>query len=429
MHIKISKQFLSGVLLLLFLAPLKKGMSQDDPKTKYFSVYHKNTIEREGNLDRLFDLLYNTENKKTKRPVRIVWIGDSHTQADMMTSVIRQSLQDKFGHAGRGLIFPYQVAKTSSPKDLMSKSNVAWIGQRNSRPDQNPICGISGHGMHCNEAYTNIELCNMEAIDSFNFIRLFVDTTPITYGVDYLSFRHEKKYVPGNDSTGIFFRLLDYTNTLNIYTNNPEKNKTSIYGMSLESINKPGVIFHTIGVNGAQYKSYLQTKNFWKQIQSLEADAYIIYLGTNEAQNQKLDNNELYEQIDSMINQLQKLTPNACFLLCTPPVSYYQKTQPNYTLIQVSKEIERASIFNCTAYWDLFSISKGISGTFLWKKFNLLNNDLVHFTKEGYALQGSLFTDAFLSAYELYKQNKNKRLNFNTIPEKNTEDRIKMKSR
>jgi hypothetical protein len=72
---------------------------------------------------------------------------------------------------------------------------------------------------------------------------------------------------------------------------------------------------------------------------------------------------------------------------------------------------------------------KGISGTFLWKKFNLLNNDLVHFTKEGYALQGSLFTDAFLSAYELYKQNKNKHLNLNTNTEKNTEDRIKLKSR
>ncbi len=407
----------------------KTGCAQDDIKIKYFSVYQKNKIEKENELNRLFELLYNCEKNQLKRPVRIVWIGDSHTQADLMTSVIRHAIQLKFGNAGRGLIFPYQVAKTSSPNDLASKSNVTWVGQRNSRPDQNPICGISGHGMHCYDNASTLEVVNLDPSDSFNAVQLFVDSNNITYGVEYLSYRHEKKYMPGCDSNGIQFRLHEYTNRINIYTNNPEKKKVSIYGINLQSNNKPGVLFHTIGVNGAQYKSYLQTENFWKQIGALDADAYIIYLGTNEAQNQRLDNDELYRQIDSMIHQLKEISPKACLVLCTPPVSYYQKTQPNYSLIQVSKQIERASLFHCTALWDLFGISKGISGTFLWKKYNLLNTDLVHFTKEGYALQGNLFTDAFFKAYNEFKVDYDTPKPNLITPENNYQDRIKLKER
>ncbi|MGI9191993.1 MAG: SGNH/GDSL hydrolase family protein [Chitinophagaceae bacterium] len=414
---------ISSILILLFIA--QKMNAQDDLLKKYATVYHRNKIQQEQAIEPLLNKLYQLEKGRINKPIKIVWIGDSHTQADLMTSIIRQTLQNKFGHAGRGLVYPFQVAKTSSPKDLISKSNATWVGQRNSRPDLNPICGISGHGMHCSDLYADVEITNVAPSDTFNYIRLFVDTLPLTYGVDYLSYRHEKKYEKENDSSGLTFHLRDYTSTLTVYANNPDRKKVSVYGMSLESFKKPGILFHTIGVNGAQYNNYLRTKLFWQQIKALEADAYIIYLGTNEAQDQHLDNNELYQKIDSMINRLKIISPAASFILCTPPVSFYQKIQPNYILPQVADQIEKASIFQCTALWDLFSISKGISGTYLWKKYNLLNTDLVHFTKEGYALQGNLFVDAFLDTYNRFKENQ---LQYES-KNKTDEDPLKLKTR
>jgi lysophospholipase L1-like esterase len=414
---------LLSMFVLLFIAQTINA--QDEVLKRYFTVYHQNKIQQEQAIEPLLNKLYQLEKGRTNKQIKIVWIGDSHTQADLMTSIIRQSLQNKFGNAGRGLVYPYQVAKTSSPKDLISKSNSSWIGQRNSRPDQNPICGISGHGMHCSDLYADVEITNVNPSDTFNYIRLFVDTLPLTYGVDYLSYRHEKKYERENDSSGITFHLRDYTSTLTVFANNPEKKKVSVYGMSLESYKKPGVLFHTIGVNGAQYKNYLRTKLFWQQIKALEADAYIIYLGTNEAQDQHLDNNDFYNQIDSMLYRLKIISPSASIILCTPPVSFYHKIQPNYMLNQVSNQIEKASIFQCTALWDLFTISRGISGTHLWKKYNLLNTDLVHFTKEGYALQGNLFVDAILGTYNRFKENQ---LQYES-KNKADEDRIKMKTR
>ena len=52
--------------------------------------------------------------------VNILHIGDSHLQGGYLTSELRKLLQNKFGHAGRGLIFPYQLVKTNAPFDLYS---------------------------------------------------------------------------------------------------------------------------------------------------------------------------------------------------------------------------------------------------------------------------------------------------------------------
>ncbi|MDX5347767.1 MAG: hypothetical protein LPK19_11025, partial [Hymenobacteraceae bacterium] len=47
--------------------------------------------------------------------VSVVHIGDSHIQADLFSGRVRQELHKYYGNAGRGLIFPYKVARTNEP--------------------------------------------------------------------------------------------------------------------------------------------------------------------------------------------------------------------------------------------------------------------------------------------------------------------------
>jgi len=54
------------------------------------------------------------------------------------------------------------------------------------------------------------------------------------------------------------------------------------------------------------------------------------------------------------------------------------------------------------AAWDLFAIMGGPGSIATWKDRQLASADLVHFTKEGYALQGSLFADALLAGLVPY---------------------------
>ncbi|MDE6123515.1 MAG: hypothetical protein K2F76_09750, partial [Duncaniella dubosii] len=48
-------------------------------------------------------------------PVSIVHIGDSHVQADINTSTVRELLQYDFGNAGRGLVSPLKICGTNQP--------------------------------------------------------------------------------------------------------------------------------------------------------------------------------------------------------------------------------------------------------------------------------------------------------------------------
>jgi hypothetical protein len=54
---------------------------------------------------------------------------------------------------------------------------------------------------------------------------------------------------------------------------------------------------------------------------------------------------------------------------------------------------------NNVVCWDLFNASRGSEGATAWKSTQLLRSDLVHFSTEGYTLQGNLFVDAFVKIW------------------------------
>jgi len=53
----------------------------------------------------------------------------------------------------------------------------------------------------------------------------------------------------------------------------------------------------------------------------------------------------------------------------------------------------------------------GLGSSDTWRNANLMRNDLVHFTKEGYHLKGELYIDAFLK-YLNQKECEQENINF-----------------
>ena len=132
----------------------------------------------------------------------------------------------------------------------------------------------------------------------------------------------------------------------------------------------------------------------------MKADCYIISLGTNEAQDPNLKAENFLVEVNSMINKIRLVSPNACIVLTTPPVSYYKKLRPNQSLQIITDALIQFSNENNLVYWDLFNASRGSEGAKAWKSSQLLRSgDLVHFSKEGYVLQGNLFVDAFAKVW------------------------------
>lgn len=111
-----------------------------------------------------------------KRQLNIVHIGDSHIQADWWTGYLRIRLQEQFGAAGRGLIFPYTLAGTNSPTDIRAGSNQAWEYRRTTFQQKHIPIGIAGMSIQTSgtQVWLDVQIRNDTLIDyAFDRVKLF----------------------------------------------------------------------------------------------------------------------------------------------------------------------------------------------------------------------------------------------------------------
>lgn len=348
--------------------------------------------------------------KKTKKgQINIVHIGDSHIQADLICKVVRQGFQDYFGNAGRGLVFSYQLAKSNAPSDVFSSSNVVWKHNRCAHPEVNTLHGISGFGIHCSNENAKISLNIKNDLVDFKFdkIQLFLGDDNSSYTLrtpnHSRNYTFETKVDIDTPSSTIFLDSL--TNEFSFYKNKSNYQDSelfSFYGASLSKKDSSGVIYHNVGCNGAQFWQFSKSKLFFNQLKALKGDLYILSFGTNEAQNSKIIADSLINQIDIFVKNIKIINPNAVILFTMPPGSYFQAREPNKMLKTVANAIQFYCLNNSCSYWDLYSITGGFQGAKMWNNNNLMAKDLVHFTKDGYTLQGNLLLEALVNSYNLY---------------------------
>ncbi len=402
------KQFL---FLLAVLFPIVANAQMDTVKWNVpapdhyaFIRYDENVISHHGDLDSVFRKLV-ALHATHKGRVNIVHIGDSHLQADGITSVLRNGFQAYFGNAGRGLVFPYSLANTNGPKDLHASSNATWHSNRitnNTSPIETGICGYGMVSAH-KDATVNVWLKDDNGNpEYFNRMVFFLG-------------KQKEDYLLTDSSKGnsISLSTLEEANSPSLVYESDALlsgcalTKTTFgdyqfYGVSLERKDTGGVVYHTIGANGARYDQYAGSSLFWQQLKALNGDLFIISMGTNEAQNPDLTEQAMAALCDSMIHKIHQIAPGAPVLITTPAGSYYKTKHPNVVLTKVTTGLIRSAEKNSAAYWDLYDISGGKKSPAAWKHSGLLGHDLVHYQPKGYQLQGQLLLNAFAKAYNNY---------------------------
>ena len=376
------------------------------PKPDHYAFinYEENTIMHHDKLDSVFSKLVALHATR-KGHVNIIHIGDSHLQADGITSVLRNGFQAYFGNAGRGLVFPYPLANTNGPKDLHASSNAPWHSNRitnNSSPIETGICGYGMVSAH-KDANVSIWLKDENGNpEYFNRMVFFL-------GKD----RQEYSLTDSNKGNQVSLSTLEGNNSPSlVYETDALLSGCSLtkttfgdyqfYGVSLERKDTGGVIYHTIGANGARYDQYANSSLFWEQLKALQGDLFIISMGTNEAQNPDLSEAAAAALCDTMIRRIREMVPGAPILITTPAGSYYKGKRPNAVLTRVTNGFIESAERNGAAWWDLYKISGGKKSAAAWKHSGLLGHDLVHYQPKGYQLQGQLLLSAFAKAYSNY---------------------------
>lgn len=187
---------------------------------------------------------------------------------------------------------------------------------------------------------------------------------------------------------------------------NKGQSEFNLNGMVLER-DAPGVLYHSIGVNGAKASDYNKYPLFFDQLPALLPDLVIVSLGTNESFD-KLTREEYTDQLNLMLTRIKAKNPDVCVLVMTPPPSLFRRRYPNTFAADYAKAIQEQETSMIYASFDLFSEMGGTGGVSRNAKRGYLNTDKVHYTQAGYEKQGSLFMDAFLQAYETFKTNRDK---------------------
>ncbi len=372
----------------------------------------KNVIGNDSDaLDRFYQQLYLLETKSTTR-VSIAHIGDSHIQADFFSGMLRQKLQTEFGNAGRGLIFPYRVARTNEPTSYQSSSNVSWETKRNIFLDNPLPIGIGGITIKTMDSAAAIKLNVLDqgALDySFTKLSIFQDKGPGVFdfmvyeGNDIIGFVNSNLSVGGEFMTSVLFDKPKKNITLKAYKRDSIQMYSQLYGILLEN-NEPGILYNSTGVNGAECRHCNASKNFFSQLTYLEPSLVIISLGTNEAYTKAFDRNRFNTHIDSLVKHVLRETPDANILFTTPADSYRRKKYKNPDMMVARNTIISYCTKNGYAYWDLYEIMGGMGSMSKWKLAGLAAPDKVHFSRGGYELQGKLLYSAIQNGYRSFKK-------------------------
>lgn len=381
------------------------------PVQKVYSLVKDsvNTIGNDTYLDDFYEKLYQL--KSTGRgKVNIIHIGDSHIQADYMTDVVRKNFQRFFGNGGRGLIFPLRVAASNEPANYKSTTNAHWNIKRLVYPQQPLPIGICGVTLHTNHAGNRIGIEVKDPLFDYTF-----DQVSVFYLKGQNSFDFVVKDSVGNylgtagAYTGDPFTMVTHIQLekrigqmeLEVVKTNEDQQQATLFGINLQNSN-PGVIYHSIGVNGARFTHYNQASYFARQTQLLQPDLIIVSLGTNDATGYPYVDKQLPNQIETMVKLLEEYNPQAKILLTTPPDAFRKKIKSNPGIQIIREEILKFAVDTGIAFWDMYKVNGGFKSSVRWQAQGLLRPDGIHFSKEGYAYQGSLLFEAIMKSYNRY---------------------------
>ncbi|MDE6612369.1 MAG: hypothetical protein K2K22_07390, partial [Muribaculaceae bacterium] len=353
----------------------------------------------------------------------IVYLGDSHVQADFSVAAVRRHMAEYIQLAGRGLIIPFKLASTNQPLDYTIRTTAPYVTSKLLKmpwPADMPFTGVGVQSdaasvtleISCTTPFNRMRLLSRGQQPAIKAIRDVADST-LDYDEDRL-------------------RIIHFSEKHAALSIDIEGNRHSVIGgMELMS-DTVGLVIHSIGNNGATYSSYGLIDNFGQQLSQLAPNLIVIDLGTNEAFGRK-DQATIENDIDCLVKSLRHHNPSAAIVLATP-ASCYKKAYRRYKsksgrwrkssykvenqkVSSVADAILHYARRNGIACYNRYALAGGTGSAKKMQDAKLLSRDGVHYTQTGYKLWGALFSDALLSAFKVKNDCGNENFSQNSLQE------------
>jgi hypothetical protein len=379
------------VLLFLLLQCFTRVKGQENLEKYPFLSPDSSRIINAAALEGFFGRCYQLKTTGQGR-ANVLHIGDSHVQADFFSGMIRMGLQKKFGNAGRGLIFPYRLARSNEPSDYRSSSTVAWEYKRNVFPELSLPIGIGGYTIQSTDSNADITV-SLKINDTLDYrvtrLTLFHDRADDQFDFAvYDSSMNEIGYImTHNFSENNFTSTFRFPMPVSKFIIKPCPRTSSqvcarVFGLLLEN-DRHGLLYNMIGVNGAEFRHYNASRYFFDQMRFLRPNLVVVSLGTNEAFNWKgFSADNFYKSIDTMITRIIRENPGVEILLTTPGDSFKRGGKKgrvkNPTVVEVVNTIKKYAADKNLACFDWFAVSGGYGSMGKWYAAGMADRARIH---------------------------------------------------
>jgi LysM repeat protein len=404
---------LSLLVLLLCMMCARTGLAQYSFKfdqEKYPWMHPELSMMQFFNRDAI-QPFYNAWKGTESKKLVLVYMGDSHVQCDILPGQVRKILQSEFGAGGQGMVFPYSTAKTYSSVEYKTTHTGEWEYAKSFRvPPALPL-GVSGMTARTIDSLASFTLTFDKTLpEDYSTLRIYCKLEPSSYDLRVFC-DGEPMLVPvGSRTTGhlpyIELTVPPLKNTLNVQLVKRADNQSEfqIYGMSILSKSKGGVIVHNVGVGAARYQSILYEALMPEQLTTLDPDLVILDFGTNDYLYDDKVKPELEKEIIKGINLIKAAKPGVSILLTSAHDLYRRghNVRSGTAFSDLMRKIAREQ--HCL-FFDWFWIAGGQTSMRKLQQTGLAQSDMIHLTYAGYKLKGQLLSDAFFKTMNYLEQN------------------------
>lgn len=333
--------------------------------------------------------------------VTILHVGDSHIQAGYFPGTLREHFQSDFGNAGRGLITPLKLTGTNEPVDYAITSPNRWSGAKCA--DWTPAFEVGIGGMAISTGEKNVAF-TITSREPFDRITTFHHPkAPMIWEERELS-TGMQDFAVSEEATHIGLNRPVTTTTIYAPVVDPDYAMPIFYGFSLEN-GQSGVLYHSVGINGASSTLYNRNPKVIERFAALEPDLVVISLGTNDGMggsryNEATCRREMETLVLSVIEQMTE----AAVLLTTPMESTIsvRSNTVNKNIVSVRRNIVDIATELGLPYWDFYTAAGGEGAIARWRNKQMAASDRIHLTQGGYTLQGDMLYNAFINSYNFY---------------------------
>ncbi len=405
-------RFLLSILFLLAINNQAQIYAQNDYPLDIehydFIQYNKNRIifpKDSDKFERFFQKI-DTVITRGQGKITIIHIGGSHIQADIYSGHARERLQTLYPgmNGGRGSVFPFKIAKTNNPRSYKVKYGGKWQACKNVERKKQCNKGLSGITVSTRDknAWIKISLQPRDLVDYyFNKIRIFHSMKENSLAAVFDSAIVVKTECNAELGYTTYYLDKDYTAFHLRFekTDSIVENAFELYGISVEN-DDAGIVYHSIGVNGASIPSFLRCNLFGKQMKALNPDLVVISLGTNDANTRRFRPEFYKSNYQQLIDIVRDAAPETAILCTVANDSYLFRRYPNKNTQLAEKVIFEIAEKNSCGVYDFYQVMGGFNSSATWYRHGLMVRDRIHFSKPGYLLKGNLFFNALMRAYD-----------------------------